>query len=119
VRAAASSFPFRFRACTIVPSSEEEHHDRHGPFDPALFGEAAVDAETAKLHAQIIELLAGEPECPALFSVGTKDALLDDTLFIHAPWVAAGNQAKLAIYPAGRTVSRCSRTSCRKQRRQG
>jgi acetyl esterase/lipase len=39
--------------------------------------------------------------CPALFSVGTKDALLDDTLFMHARWVAAGNDAELAIYPGG------------------
>ena len=39
--------------------------------------------------------------CPALFSVGTKDALLDDTLFMHARWVAAGNPAELAIYPGG------------------
>jgi len=39
--------------------------------------------------------------CPALFSVGTKDALLDDTLFTHARWIAAGNQAELAIYPGG------------------
>jgi acetyl esterase len=39
--------------------------------------------------------------CPALFSVGTKDALLDDTLFMHARWIAAGNPAELAIYPGG------------------
>ena len=39
--------------------------------------------------------------CPALFSVGTKDALLDDTLFMHARWVAASNEAELAIYPGG------------------
>lgn len=39
--------------------------------------------------------------CPALFSVGTRDALLDDTLFMHARWVAAGNEAELAIYPGG------------------
>ena len=39
--------------------------------------------------------------CPALFSVGTKDALLDDTLFMHARWVAACNEAELAIYPGG------------------
>jgi acetyl esterase/lipase len=39
--------------------------------------------------------------CPALFTVGTKDALLDDTLFMHARWVAADNDAELAIYPGG------------------
>jgi acetyl esterase/lipase len=39
--------------------------------------------------------------CPALFSVGTRDALLDDTLFMHARWIAAGNAAELAIYPGG------------------
>jgi acetyl esterase/lipase len=32
------------------------------PFDPALFDEAAIDAETARLNAQIVELLAGQPD---------------------------------------------------------
>jgi len=36
-----------------------------------------------------------------VFSVGTKDALLDDTLFMHARWIAAGNPAELAVYPGG------------------
>lgn len=43
--------------------------------------------------------LGGMPE--ALFLVGTRDALLDDTLFMHARWVAAGNAAHLGIYPGG------------------
>jgi acetyl esterase/lipase len=37
--------------------------------------------------------------CPALFTIGTKDALLDDSLFMHARWIAAGNQGELDVYP--------------------
>lgn len=53
------------------------------------------DPDISPLYADLKGL------CPALFSVGTKDALLDDTLFMHARWVAAGNPAELAIYPGG------------------
>ena len=35
----------------------------------------------------------------AIFSVGTRDALLDDSLFMAPRWLAAGNAAELAIYP--------------------
>jgi acetyl esterase len=38
---------------------------------------------------------------PALFSVGTRDGLLDDSLFMYARYIAAGNRAELAIYPGG------------------
>ncbi|MBB3003954.1 acetyl esterase/lipase [Paraburkholderia tropica] len=43
--------------------------------------------------------LCGLP--PALFSVGTADSLVDDTLFMNMRWQAAGNDAQLAIYPGG------------------
>jgi acetyl esterase/lipase len=43
--------------------------------------------------------LRGMPK--ALFSVGTHDCLLDDSTFMHARWIAAGNEAELAVYPGG------------------
>ncbi|MDF3061373.1 MAG: alpha/beta hydrolase fold protein [Microvirga sp.] len=46
--------------------------------------------------------LAGLP--PALFSVGTREALLDDSLFMAARWAAAGNRSELALWPGGAHV---------------
>ncbi|MEZ5970484.1 MAG: alpha/beta hydrolase [Hyphomonadaceae bacterium] len=37
--------------------------------------------------------------CPGFFTIGARDALLDDSLFMHARWVAAGNLGTLDIYP--------------------
>lgn len=53
------------------------------------------DPDISPLYADLKGL------CPALFTVGTRDMLLDDTLFMHARWVVAGNEAELAIYPGG------------------
>lgn len=38
---------------------------------------------------------------PALFTVGTRDALLDDTLFMAPRWLAAGNRAEIGLFPGG------------------
>ncbi|MFG1317374.1 alpha/beta hydrolase [Xanthobacter autotrophicus] len=37
----------------------------------------------------------------ALFMVGTRDALLDDTLFMANAWLAAGNATALDVFPGG------------------
>src|SRR5450755_3674437 len=50
--------------------------------------------------------LSGMP--PAIFTVGTQDPLLDDTLFMEARWRAAGRGSELRICPRRRTgSSRC------------
>jgi acetyl esterase len=38
---------------------------------------------------------------PALFSCGTSDPLLDDTLFMEARWRNAGNATTLSLWPEG------------------
>ncbi len=58
-------------------------------------GEDRRDPDISPLYAD----LKGLP--PALFTVGTRDSLLDDSLFMSARWSAAGNEAELAIYPGG------------------
>lgn len=49
--------------------------------------------DVSPLHAD----LRGLP--PALLSVGTRDPLVDDSLFMAARWNAAGGRAGLAIWP--------------------
>ena len=46
--------------------------------------------------------LSGLP--PAFFTIGTRDPLMDDTLFMSARWLAAGNGTELAVYPGGAHV---------------
>lgn len=53
------------------------------------------DPDVSPIHAD----LTGLP--PALFTVGSRDPLVDDTLFMSARWAAAGNGAEMEVYPAG------------------
>src|SRR5215831_1384852 len=70
--------------------------------DMQQFCNAFIPTITDRRAPDISPLYAGLKNlCPALFSVGTRDALLDDTLFMHARWAVAGNAAELAIYPGG------------------
>ena len=61
-------------------------------FAPA---ELRNDPDVSPLHADLSHLP------PAIFTIGTLDPLLDDSLFMASRWAAAGNQVELAVYPGG------------------
>ena len=54
-----------------------------------------ADPDISPLYADLSDL----PH--ALFSIGTLDPLLDDSLFMWTKWLAGGNRADMAIYPGG------------------
>jgi acetyl esterase/lipase len=60
---------------------------------PGMSDEQRRDPDVSPLYANLSEMP------PALFSVGTNDHLLDDTLFMAARWEVAGNRSELLIYP--------------------
>jgi acetyl esterase/lipase len=62
-------------------------------FTSTMTAEERRHPDVSPLYAE----LAGMP--PALFTVGTADHLVDDTLFFANRWVLAGNQAELLVYP--------------------
>jgi acetyl esterase/lipase len=64
-------------------------------FLPGLHNADRRDPDISPLYAD----LRGMP--PALFTVGTADPLLDDSLFMAARWQAAGNEAELRVYEEG------------------
>lgn len=62
-------------------------------FDHYLGDEDRKDPDVSPLYAPLHKL------APALFTVGTLDPLLDDTLFMHSRWFASGNPSTLNVYP--------------------
>jgi acetyl esterase len=62
-------------------------------FLPGRDREQRRDPDISPLFAD----LSGMP--PAVFTVGTQDPLLDDTLFMEARWRAAGHSTELHVWP--------------------
>jgi acetyl esterase len=60
---------------------------------PGWSVEQVRDPEVSPLYASLERLP------PALFTVGSADRLLDDTLFMARRWEAYGNDVELAVYP--------------------
>jgi acetyl esterase len=63
-------------------------------FLPTRDPEQRRDPDISPLFAE----LSGMP--PAIFTIGTEDPLIDDTLFMEARWRAAGNATELRIWAA-------------------
>jgi len=69
---------------------------------PAIvaFGRSFLPPGTDTTNPDVSPLYANLRGMPAaIFSVGTRDALVDDSLFMAPRWLAAGNAAELAIHP--------------------
>ncbi|MFI5302805.1 MAG: alpha/beta hydrolase, partial [Polyangiales bacterium] len=62
-------------------------------FLPGLDLEARRAPDVSPLYADLRDLP------PALFTVGTLDPLLDDSLFMEARWRAAGGRTELRVWP--------------------
>jgi acetyl esterase len=62
-------------------------------YTPGMSDEERRSPRVSPLYAD----LQGLP--PAIFTVGTADHLLDDSLFLSTRWAAAGNTTELAVYP--------------------
>jgi acetyl esterase len=93
---------FGFFDLALTPGARQFGGERSRPRTADLDG--FVDAflgadrdrrspEVSPLHADLTGL------CPAVFVVGTEDALLEDTLLMHMRWLAAGNPSELHVYP--------------------
>ena len=64
-------------------------------FMPDMADEERRAPTVSPLYAELHDLP------PALFSCGTADPLLDDSLFMEARWRQAGNETTLSLWPEG------------------
>ena len=64
-------------------------------FLPGLSDDERRDPDVSPLYADLRDMP------PALFSCGTMDPLLDDSLFMESRWRAAGSEARLSLWPEG------------------
>ncbi|MBZ0217296.1 MAG: alpha/beta hydrolase [Fimbriimonadaceae bacterium] len=73
--------------------------------DIAKFTDCFIPDNQDKSNPDISPIHANLSQMPpALFTVGTRDPLLDDTLFMSSRWLAAGHTTETAIYPGGAHV---------------
>ena len=89
---------------TMTPSAKLWGHEKGLLNTPGM--EWFIDhylPEMDRTDPDISPLYSDLSDMPnALFTVGTRDLLLDDTLFMHSRWEFSGNEASLNVY-AGAT----------------
>jgi len=98
---AGANLTYGFFDLSLTPSARN-WGDRMLVMDTALCrwfadmyvnGESATDPDISPMYAD----LSGMP--PALFTVGTLDPLLDDTLLLATRWTSAGIAAEVTVVP--------------------
>jgi acetyl esterase/lipase len=90
-----SGTPSRFgvRPTDVPDILEPDTGSGHDWYLPGRSLAATRDPAVSPLYADLRNMP------PALFTVGSADHLLDDSLFMAARWQAYGNKAELAVYP--------------------
>lgn len=103
VTLAGANFIFGFFDLTLTPSARMFGDNRFAPRTTDLRSYVAAFAPQTELTAPDISPIYGNLSdlCPALFSVGTQDPLLDDSLFMHMRWLSSGNPSALTVYAGG------------------
>lgn len=91
-----SAYAVGTRPDVAVLNMESMEHFREA-FLPGFTEDTLRDPNVSPLYANIDDLRGRLP--PALFTCGTMDCLMDDTLLMSARWVAAGAEARLEIVP--------------------
>jgi acetyl esterase/lipase len=101
-RFACAHFIFGFFDLALTPGARQFGAERSRPRTSDLHGyvDAFIGPDRDRQSADVSPLYADLSDlCPAVFVVGTEDALLEDTLFMHMRWLAAANVSELHVYP--------------------
>lgn len=100
VRLQAANLWCGFFDLALTPSARRFGDRRYAPrthdlraFVSAYAGphQSLAAPDVSPLQADLSDL------CPALFTIGTEDPLLDDSLFMHMRWIAARNTSELRV----------------------
>ena len=81
--------------CLVLDRDLMDHYCE--VFLPGFTDEQKKDPKVSPLYADLEPLRGRLP--PALFTCGTEDCLLDDTVFMSSKWLMAGAEAVVKIVP--------------------